>query len=415
MLNQLLALVAKEWKIIVQQRNVWLTILLVPLIFITVMGAVFGGSQLPTTAIYLVVEEESRLAAEAADRIEDEKSFSVERLADRAGAEARVGQGERMAAVVIPAGFTAATRTNAGGQVDVIVDPARGEMAGMVVGMTQAALAPMLVDAEVTRGIGNAFQQAPDLFGISEDALAAGDISLADIEKFLTSAVKGVVSTAVQDALENPLIKVALTAGGADGAVTQQPGIYDYLVPGYALFFGFYLVGMMAEAMLAERTSGVLRRLQIAPTSRGLLLVGKALPYLGVAMLQMILIFGLSSLLFDYALGNAPAALALVIFAAAASIAGLGMLVAVFARNEGQADAFPSLVVTAMAVVSGSMFPSIRVPGLEMVTPHYWAIRAMQAITVQGEGMAAVLPHVAVLLSIAAVSFAVAAWRFGQE
>jgi ABC-2 type transport system permease protein len=120
-------------------------------------------------------------------------------------------------------------------------------------------------------------------------------------------------------------------------------------------------------------------------------------------------------LLFDYALGNAPAALALVIFAAAASIAGLGMLVAVFARNEGQADAFPSLVVTAMAVVSGSMFPSIRVPGLEMVTPHYWAIRAMQAITVQGEGMAAVLPHVAVLLSIAAVAFAVAAWRFGQE
>jgi hypothetical protein len=29
--------------------------------------------------------------------------------------------------------------------------------------------------------------------------------------------------------------------------------------------------------------------------------------------------------------------------------------------------------------------------------------------------MAAVLPHVAVLLSIAAVAFAVAAWRFGQE
>ncbi len=191
----------------------------------------------------------------------------------------------------------------------MIVDPAREQMAGIVLGQVRAATAPMLIDAEVERGVRSAFNTAPDTFGIDEQELADAGIDLATVQKFLTAAIKGVVSSQVQDAMENPLVGIERQPA-KEGVPAVSPTVFDYFVPGYSVFFAFFLMGLMAEAVYNERVSGTVRRLLVQPTPRFLLLLGKALPYALIAMLQVVVVMAASTLLFGYDLGEAPLALA---------------------------------------------------------------------------------------------------------
>ena len=304
--------------------------------------------------------------------------------------------------------------TDKGAQVEVIVDPAREQMAGIVVGQVRAATAPMLIDAEVTRGVQSAFNTAPDQFGFDEQQLADAGIDLATVQKFLTAAIKGVVSSQVQDAMDYPLVGVEQQPAKA-GAPAVSPTIFDYLVPGYSVFFAFFLLGLMAEAVYSERVSGGVRRLLVLPAPRWLLLLGKGLPYALIAMLQVVVVMGASSLLFGYDLGHDLVALALLIVAMGLVVGSTGLLVAVLVKSEGQVNAIPTLLPLALAAVSGAMFPSIAIPTLKLFTPHYWAIQGFYQITALRGDLASVLPNIGALLGISAACYAIAVWRFRFE
>jgi len=414
MFRKLWALARKELRIAMQQPAQWALIMLTPLAFVAVMGSVFGGGGSPTVAIYFVREDDGRLARQAEDAILDTPTLEVERLDSRPEADAAVGAGRRMAAVVIPQGFSAAALTEAGAQIEVIVDPAREQMAGIVAGQVRAATAPMLIDAEVTRGVSSAFNTAPDTFGIDEQELADAGIDLGTVEKFLTAAIKGVVSSQVQDAMDYPLVGVERQPA-QEGVPAVSPSIFDYLVPGYSVFFAFFLLGLMAEAVYNERVSGTMRRLLVQPTSRALLLLGKALPYALIAMLQVVVVMATSSLLFGYDLGHDPLALALLTVATGCTVGSIGLLVAVLVRSEGQVNAIPTLLPLVLAAVSGAMFPSIAIPTLKLFTPHYWAVQGFFQVTALGGDLPSVLPNIGVLLAISAACFALAVWRFRYE
>lgn len=411
MLRQIWAMTRKEIKLAAQYRGQWVLVFLTPLIFIAVMGATFGASGVPTVAVYLVNEDTGRVGRQIISALRDEPTLALELLPSRAEADRRVGEGQRMAAVVIPAGFSEAVLTDAGGQIDVIVDPAREQSAGIVIGQVQAATAPMLIDAEVERGVRSAFNTAPDTFGFTEADLQNAGIDLASVEKFLATAIKGVVSSQVQDAIDDPLVRVD-PQPASDAAPLQAPTIFDYLVPGYSVFFAFFLMGLMAETVYNERISGTLRRVFSLPIGRTAFLVGKALPYSLIAMAQIVIVFSASTLLFGYDLGESPMALVLLIVATGLAVGGLGILVSVLVRSEGQASSIPSLLTLVMAAVSGALFPSIQVPGLAQFTPQYWAVQGFLHVTALHGNMMDILPNLGALLAIALGAFGVAVWRF---
>jgi ABC-2 type transport system permease protein len=413
-IHQLWAMIRKEIRIASQQPAQWALVMLTPLVFVAVMGSVFGRGESPTVAVYFVREDEGRLARQVEDAVLDLATLDAEVLPSRAEADGRIGRGERMAAIVIPAGFSAAALTDAGAQVEIIVDPAREQMAGIVLGQVQAATAASLVDAEVTRGVRRTFNTAPEDFGIDTAALAADGLDLAAVEKFLTAAIKGVVASQVQDAMDDPLVRVE-SRPADENAPAVSPTVFDYLVPGYAVFFGFFLMGLMAETVYFERVSGTLRRLLGQPVRRTTVLLGKAIPYALIAMAQIGVVLGTSALLFDYSLGQAPLALFLLTAATGLVIGGLGLMVAVLVRSEGQANAVPTLLTLVLAAVSGAMFPSISLPTLKLFTPQYWAIDGFFRITALGGDLASVATNLGVLLAMAGACFAVAVWRFRFE
>jgi ABC-2 type transport system permease protein len=411
MFRQIWAMTRKEIKLAAEYRGQWLLVFLTPIIFIAVMGATFGNTGAPTVAIYLVNEDEGRLGRQVVNALRDEPTLAFEMLPSRVEADRLVGEGQRMAAVVIPAGFSQAVLTDAGGRVEVIVDPAREQTAGIVLGQVQAATAPLLIDAEVERGVRNAFNTAPDAFGFTAADLQEAGIDLPAVTKFLAAAIKGVVSSQVQDAIDNPLVRIDVQPA-TDAAPRQAPTLFDYLVPGYSVFFAFFLMGLMAETVFQERISGTLRRVFSLPIGRIPFLLGKLLPYSLIAMLQIVLVFAASTLLFDYDLGEAPLALGLLIVATGLSVGGLGILVSVLVRSEGQANSIPALLTLTMAAVSGALFPSIQAPGLSQLTPHYWAIQGFLNVTALHGDLSSILPNLSALLAIAFGAFGVAIWRF---
>lgn len=409
MLTQIWVIARKELRLWLQQPANLVVILLVPFLFIWIMGAVFGSSGMPTVAVFAVNLDPGANAARVLTALQDSPNLEVQLLSDRAEADRRVGQGERMAAVVIPAGFSEAVLTDSGAALELIVDPARNERASIVTGLVNAALAPQLVDAEVARGVNR---------GIASMLTSQGNLAGMEtgvLQEFLTAAFQGVVASQVQSAVEDPLVSLKLQPVGEGPSSESLPSLMEFLVPGYTLMFAFFLVSQLATTIVQERAEGTLRRLLSTPASKAAILAGKFLPYAVVASLQILFVFFVSSLFFDFSLGSSPLALAAVILPTAAVIAALGILIAALARTTGQSSGLTILIVLILAIASGAMSPNISFPGLQWLTPHFWAIRGFQNIITRQMGLSGALQPAAVLTGMALLCFGLAVWRFRFE
>lgn len=461
-MSHILAMTRKEFRLWSQKPGAWIIVFVAPLIFIWIMQAVFGASGTPVVTIYAVNEDESQASQQIMQALSQAENLSIEVLKSRSEADRRVGAGQRMAAVVVPEGFGGALSTTHGANIDIIIDPARAEQANIVVGLLNAALGRFIIDAEVSRRVEASVGQvidlstlrstpttppAPEEIAPTEPAAELQPEPTADefgnlevvptqdlagfletpqpvqdpqrqqnetLRLFFVAAVKGVVSSQVQESLDNPQVKLVEKPfeGKPD---RRRPSLLDYLVPGYSLMFMFYLIPNLAMTVVEERQSGTLRRLLSAPVPRSRILLGKMIPYFLIAVAQMIVILLAGKLLFGLDLGSAPVAMGVLICASALSMAGLGILIASLARSEGQANGLAIIIVQAMAVVSGAMFPSISIPGIQAVTPHYWALQGFLNITARGQGIEGIMLPAGILLTMTAVFFTIGAVRFRFE
>lgn len=441
-MQKILAITLKEFLIWARKPGSWLLIFITPIIFIWLIEAVFGAQGTPVVTIYAVNEDKGKDGARVMEALRAASNLKVEELKTQDEANRRVGAGERMAAVIVPESFSDDLASPGGATVEVMVDPARSEQANIVIGLVNSALAPMIVNAEVNRGVESSINQivkgigstptpqVTPLVGLTPTpgrvilptvgvpnagAGSANSPDTAELTRFFRAAVQGVVSSQVQEAMDNPQVTVAETPNQAAAAPVHTPSLIDYLVPGYSLMFVFFLIPNLAVSVVDERRSGTLHRLLVAPIARSQLLMGKMLPYCLIAAVQFVFVLLVSKLFFNIDLGNSPLALLILILASSLAMACLGILIAAFARTETQADGFAVVLVLIMAVVSGSMFPSISIPGLQTITPHYWAVQGYLNVVARGQGIDGMLGPVGILLTMAAVFFTIGAVRFRFE
>jgi ABC-2 type transport system permease protein len=409
MLRQIWALSWKELRLWFQKVDQWMVLFVAPILFIVILGASFGGESTITVPVYAVNEDAGERGEEVMDALLDSSHLEVELLESRAEADRLVGAGKRMAAIVVPAGFSDALLTDAGGRLELIVDPAKDEQSKIVNGLTQASLLRFIVDAEISRGL----RSAVDNVLSDTQSEDAGDGNRGLLMDFLEAGLRGVLSKKVLEAIEDPLIKVRREAAvGKPPSATPTPMVY--LVPGFALMFVFFLVKDLATKVVEERETGTLPRLLMAPVSRAAILIGKALPFFLLAVVQLVASFIIASAVFDYPLAQ-PLAMLLVAVCTAASVAGLGIMLAALSKTEGQAGGLTIVIVLVLGVVGGVMGPAASVPGLRNLTPHYWALQGFTDVMARGVGVASVWLPCVILLGIAAVTLAIGVARFRFE
>ncbi|HPH95619.1 MAG TPA: ABC transporter permease [Anaerolineaceae bacterium] len=407
MIAQIWSVTRKEFRILAQQPSLFAVLLLVPFLFMWIMGSVFGGGS-PTVAVFLVNEDDGAGSQQVVAALNNAGTLEVTALSSRAEADKKVGKGERMAAIIIPADFSAAIQTKEGGKIEVMIDPAQSEKAKIVLGLTQQAITRVIVDAEVSRGIKTAINQ-------SASTLSSGGGFDPQIQKFLETAINSIVSVQVDAALADPLINVEMKSAAEQDASNRPPNLMEYLTPGYSLMFVFFLAETLAGTLLAERTTGTLRRLMAAPVPRAAILLGKIIPYFLLTAAQLLILLGVAHFIFGLSLGRSVPAMLLTVSACGAVLSGFGIMIAALVRSEGQISGLTTLIILLMAVVSGAMFPSIQIPLVQLATPHYWAMMAFQNLIVRGQGLEGVALPVGVLLAMAAILFGIGLSRFKFE
>jgi len=405
MFQQIWAITRKELRIWAQKPGQWIILFLTPLVFIWIMGAAFGAGETPTVAMYAADEDHSPLSADILGALQSSPNLEVTVLESRAAADRLVSDGQRMVALIIPAGFGQAALSQQGGDIELIIDPARAERAAIVKGLVKSALADLIVRSEVNRGVNQSMQ------GVLKDNDQTSGINNADVQRFAQVLVQSLVSAQVEEARRDPLIRVDAEPIGGD-PITRPPSLMESLVPGYTLMFAFFLVSTLAESVMQERATGTLRRLLSTPAQRRAILAGKMLPFFLLACVQFTVILWVSHFAFGVGLGHTPLGLALVIISCSATIAALGIFIAAIARSQARAGSVTNLLVLMMSAVSGSLFPEIRIPFLEYATPHYWAIQGFQNIVSRGMGLSGILLPVAVLSLLAAAFFTLGVLRF---
>ncbi|HOT90180.1 MAG TPA: ABC transporter permease [Anaerolineae bacterium] len=173
-----------------------------------------------------------------------------------------------------------------------------------------------------------------------------------------------------------------------------------------------------AEVLVDEQLRGTLKRMLIMPASRALILGGKVLATLLAGLLQIAILLIGGALVFDVGWARAPLAVAMVSFAFALAVAGMGLLVATFVKTGGQASSAVIGLSMTTAALGGAWFPLEVAPPLfrqiVQVLPSTWAMRAYEDILARGATLHDILPSVAVLLGFACVFTLVGVPRFNR-
>ncbi|MEV6652598.1 ABC transporter permease [Streptomyces sp. NPDC051219] len=178
-----------------------------------------------------------------------------------------------------------------------------------------------------------------------------------------------------------PVLMITLLRYVFDGS----PHTFDSI--GASLLGIFPLITMFlvtSIATLRERTSGTLERLLAMPLGKGDLIVGYALAFGAVAIVQSALATGLSVWLLGLDVVGSPWLLLLVALLDALLGTALGLFVSAFAASEFQAVQFMPAVIFPQLLLCGLFTPRDEMaPALEAISnflPMSYAVDGMNEV-----------------------------------
>jgi ABC-2 type transport system permease protein len=167
---------------------------------------------------------------------------------------------------------------------------------------------------------------------------------------------------------------------------------FEFGVGGIIIFGVMFLMITTATVMVRETVQGTLRRLKLSPISAGALLLGVTLAQMAAAALQVPITLGSAILMGFQNNGSLLLTMAISLLTALSAV-GVGLVVACFARNDGEATNLASLALVPLVFLSGALFPLPQVPlftldgrtvDLYHLLPTTHAAEAMRQVLVFG-------------------------------
>ncbi|WP_395109094.1 ABC transporter permease [Actinomadura sp. SCN-SB] len=168
--------------------------------------------------------------------------------------------------------------------------------------------------------------------------------------------------------------------------VFDTPGAFDRIGPMLLGLFPFVVMFIVTSVgTLRERTGGTLERLMTMPTGRLDLLLGYALAFGLITLVQVGVVLGISLTWLGLDLAGAVWSLVLVAVLSALLGMALGLFASAFARTEFQAVQFMPAFVLPQTLLCGLLVPRERMAGwleaISNVLPLSYAVDAMQRVT----------------------------------
>ena len=150
-------------------------------------------------------------------------------------------------------------------------------------------------------------------------------------------------------------------------------------VAGTAVMMLLFSLTAMGGRLLEEKENGTLKRLLYSPLKATDILTGKMLSSIAFAVLQLLIMFTFSSMVFGLILWPKIASVLLLIIATAFACSGFGMFLASVVKSRDQLQSLSTLAILSMSVIGGSMVPSFLMPSWMQSVGHisinYWSIQ----------------------------------------
>ncbi len=212
--------------------------------------------------------------------------------------------------------------------------------------------------------------------------------------------------------------------GSARVAITvlYNPGLKSayFMVPGLVgLIMAFIGIVITSLGIVRERERGTLEQLMVTPITRLELMLGKMIPYLAIAFLDMAIIVGAGLALFGVPLRGSPLLLLVLAGLFLISTLGIGLLVSTVSQNQQQAMQLAVLILLPQVLLSGWIFPLASIPAgirwISYVLPLTYFIPIVRGIFLKGLGLPDLWVPTVVLLGMAVAIITLAASRVSKE
>ena len=201
-----------------------------------------------------------------------------------------------------------------------------------------------------------------------------------------------------------------------DKPIAVEFNMMNFMVVGTLSYAVSTILFSTAGSIAKDRDKGTFSRLRTTPMSTVDFLGGGLTSQLVVSLIQTTLVFGVAYLLGFRPMGvtamdKAVSMLAAFVVAVLLAVAcvGVGLFIAVFAKNEDQAVGVSWFIIIPMMFLSGTWFEPTD-PTMEMVSwafPTTYANKAIRAILARGAPLASMSNYLIGLAVYAAIVFAI--------
>jgi ABC-2 type transport system permease protein len=213
--------------------------------------------------------------------------------------------------------------------------------------------------------------------------------------------------------LENEMLNSNTTINmlpvSKDGTRTT-PNASQHNVPAWTIFAMFFVIMSLGGSVVREKVSGSFIRLKTLPTNYLVGLLSKQIVYLGVTLLQAIVIFSMGIWLFPF-LGlpalNLPSdllALFIVTLVCGWCAVSYSICVGIFANTQEQSNGFGAISIVILACIGGLMVPSFAMQGfaktMTNISPMHWCLEAYYSLFLEGAKLKDVLNNIGSLFII---------------
>lgn len=235
------------------------------------------------------------------------------------------------------------------------------------------------------------------LFSVQAAKAAFAHMSQADVG----SGVK--TTTVVPDVLYNPALKTSWI---------MIPGLTGLIL----LFIGTLITSL---GIVRERQAGTIEQLAVMPFRPWDVIVGKILPYLLLASLDLIAIVLLGMGLFGVPFVGSVATFGLGALLFLLVTLGMGLLISTVSQNQGQAIQLAIMFVVPQILLSGLIFPvgamAEGIRWLAYIFPLTYFVEISRGVMLKAEPITALWIPIVVLLAMATAVLGLAVLRFRRD
>ena len=411
-----LAIVGKDLKSILRDRQALSVMIAQPMVIILVLGLALGplflkGSGPLEGDIGVVCLDEDELTLALLEDFLDSpqlaQALTQIDLKTEDEARALVASGRLKVAIVVPEGFSANMLTGTKANLKLLYDPTSVHFAPMVRGLVGD-----FADQISTRQIATTAVMSQWLSSIQADVAQHTILPESPSPIWPDNSEAGITELASR---ATQAVAERMEAYGPAVAVTSMPttnGVssFDYYAAGMGVMYLLFAMMLGARSLLDERDDFTLARLMSTPTYNRQILAGKLLSVAAIGVIEWVILVVFTRLVYGVKWGQSPVAFLALSASTIIACAGVSIFLATTSKTRRGVSAISSITIQVMSLLGGSMVPYFLFPRfmlfLSRLTPNYWAMNGfVQLFT--GSGLTDIIPNVLALTGIGITLFTI--------